>query len=410
MSGRKEKKVSDTRNFPINDNENTKSICLVNMDKTTQRGEFIDEINIRMKNDQTFIQQKDLLKYQTKKMNLFIDLSDVNKKFFTNNLKSALSSVKSKDIKKSKDVLAMALKKCTKKITQIISSKPYITSTSNFFKNDTYTTTTDNTEKSISIKLKKNKKSSEKTLFRHTRCGTFGSSYSKSSRSFYSRNHAVDFRKVISREKVEKIKSYKPNNIPYVIPNYSLVEERNAAMVTYKSEKKLIKHNDNFEGVDYSISYNPDKILDKCNNHINPKCVDFKLMTSRPLKKNSPLPAFMQNIHTRGSVSEITDKTLKLNGFSNANFTAAPSGFFPKKSYNKIININLINSRDFNEKISDEYIEKKKINLKKEIKGRNDDRVINKLIKEGELNRFDNITCRSINKRKKLDYSKEISV
>ena len=411
LSGRKEqKKINDRRNFRICDNENLKSTCLVNMNKTTERGEFINDTNIKIKNDQTFIHQKDLLTEQTKKMNLFIDLSDVNKKYFINNFKDALSSVKSNNLKKCKNVLSNALKKCTQKVTKIITSKPYLTST-NFYRKNTFSTTSDNldnidkSDKSFSINLKKNKKNSEKTSIRHTRCGTFGSSYSKSSRSFYCRNHAVDFKKVISREKVEKAKGNKTNNIPYMIPNYSLVEERNAVMVVYKKKKKLIKHKENFEGVDYKISYNPDKILNKCNNHIDSKCVNFKLMSSRPLKKNSPLPSFMQNVHTRGSVAEITDKTLKLNKFSDADYQAATSDFFPKKSYNKIININLINSRDFNEKMSDEFIEKKKINLKKEIKirGKNNDRVINKLLKEGDLNRFDNITCRSFNKRKKLD-------
>ena len=403
LSGRKDKIIIDDRNFRIIDNENTKSTCLVNMDKTTQRGEFIDEKNIRIKNDQTFIKQKDLLTEQTKKMNLFIDLSDVNKKYFTNSLKNALSSVKTNNIQKSKNALAHALKKCSQKITQIISSKPYITSIQNFYKNDINSQRSNNTEKTISVSLKKNKKRSEKTSFRHTRCGTFGSSYSKSSHSFYSRNRAVDFKKVISREKVEKVKGYKPNNIPYIIPNYSLVEERNVVMAIYKNKKKLIKHNENFKGVDFTLTYNPDKNLNKFNNHLNSNVIDFRLMSSHPLKKNNPLPAFMQNVHTRSSVSEITDKTLKLNRFSDADYHAASSDFFPKKSYNKIININLISSRDFNEKMSDEYIEKKKVNLKKEIKEKNNDKIIDKLLKEGELNRFDNITCKSINKRKKYN-------
>ena len=36
-----------------------------------------------------------------------------------------------------------------------------------------------------------------------------------------------------------------------------------------------------------------------------------------------------------------------MNNFSDGDFSTTKSSFFPKKSYNKIVNMNLINSKEF---------------------------------------------------------------
>ena len=72
-------------------------------------------------------------------------------------------------------------------------------------------------------------------------------------------------------------------------------------------------------------------------------------------------------MHDRGSMNRITEKSLRTNNFKESNFTSAESSFIPKKSFNKIININMINSHDFKEKIKDDYIIEKKEKLKTEI-------------------------------------------
>ena len=70
--------------------------------------------------------------------------------------------------------------------------------------------------------------------------------------------------------------------------------------------------------------------------------LNFDMMTSRP-NKAGPLPSFMQKMYTRESAYCMTEKSLKENNFSNAKFMSATTSFFPKRSYNKIINLNLLN-------------------------------------------------------------------
>lgn len=43
----------------------------------------------------------------------------------------------------------------------------------------------------------------------------------------------------------------------------------------------------------------------------------------------------------------ITEKSLKMNNFSEGKFVQTQTCFWPKKSYNKIINLNLLNSKKF---------------------------------------------------------------
>lgn len=43
----------------------------------------------------------------------------------------------------------------------------------------------------------------------------------------------------------------------------------------------------------------------------------------------------------------LTDKALKMNNFSEGKFSSSSTSFWPKKSFNKIINLNLLNSTKF---------------------------------------------------------------
>ena len=73
----------------------------------------------------------------------------------------------------------------------------------------------------------------------------------------------------------------------------------------------------------------------------------FNKMGGRNLDKDA-LPCFMKNINTRISLNNISAKSLQLNNFSEAKFVNTENGFFPKKSFNKLINLNLLNSPNFN--------------------------------------------------------------
>ena len=214
------------------------------------------------------------------------------------------------------------------------------------------------------------------------------------------KNTAPDFSKLLSREQREKIKGYKTNIIPYIVPNYSFIKERNVVMVIYKKENNIKKYK-NKESIwlDSSLNYNPDSFIDKCNNHLTPKVPRFKNMISRPNKKGSPLPFFMQQIHDRRSIDIITDKSLQLNQYKDGKYIPASNSFFPKKSFNNIINVGFSNSKSFKENNNDEDIQSKK----KQIMNKLSLNHINyeELVKEGALRKFDNFSYKTILKEKK---------
>ena len=210
---------------------------------------------------------------------------------------------------------------------------------------------------------------------------------------------APDFNKIISREQVEKALGAKYNMIPFITPNYSLVTERSLSMVDYdKNKYNSIKTDSNSQPLDYSYTYKPDEIIDKYNNHLSPKVPNFNYMTSRPNKKDCPLPPYMQNGHDRLSCSSLNDKSLLLNNYSNRGYAPARTTFFPKKSFNNIINYSVINGKKFIENKKDEDFQKKYDLLKMQINY--EPEICQQLIKEGTINRFDKITLKAnYNKR-----------
>ena len=174
-------------------------------------------------------------------------------------------------------------------------------------------------------------------------------------------------------------------------------------MAIYKKKRKE-KTNTRakyMEGIDYKIKYDPDKIIDKCNNHVNIPGPNFNYMLSRDFSEKSTLPSYMKTIHDRGSIYRITEKALRLNRYKEGKLTPASSSFMPKRSYNKIININIIKSHDFKEKLKDEYINEKKEKLKSEIERKNNEEQIEFLKDLGVLSQFENFTYKSIPTEKK---------
>ena len=209
--------------------------------------------------------------------------------------------------------------------------------------------------------------------------------------------YAPNFAKLQSREK--KVKTYRIENIPFIFPKYSFVQERSLTMTVYKKEKPTKKYKNNpFKGIISGLDYDPDKVIEKFNNHKSPKVPLFKNMTSRPNKKGSPLPSFLQNVHDRSSPYLTTDKSLKLNNYAEGKYIPASNFFFPKKSYNKIINMKLANSKMFKQKSLDEDIQNKKnqVTQKLKLEGAN----YEELKSEGALNKFDNFCYKTILRRK----------
>ena len=153
------------------------------------------------------------------------------------------------------------------------------------------------------------------------------------------------------------------------------------------------------KGIDNTIFYNPDKIINKVNNHKEVSVPNFKIMVSRPDDK-SPLPSYMINKFDRASLETITQKGLKMNGYTNVGFKTYSSSFYPKKSFNRIINYNLLNSDKFVNSNLDGLLEKL-----------NKNRKFKKLFQlcpletshnfENNSPKFDAITFRTINNERK---------
>ena len=233
--------------------------------------------------------------------------------------------------------------------------------------------------------------------------------HSKTSKNFFRNKKnkkleikAPDFKTIISREYLTKLKEKNQNFVPFFLPNYNQVRERTIMMVDYKEKRKNAKTpNKYFKGIDPFYFYDYNKNFSKFNNHIEIHSPDFKKMVSRPIDDN-PLPSYMKNLYNRNAIYSVNEKSLKMNNYENGKFLQNYSDFFPKKSFNKFINLNLLNS-DFiiNKQISEGIKNEndKKYNNDYLIKSMRFYRKnYDDLIKESELNKFDNITLKTIKK------------
>ena len=397
ISGRKEKisKV-DNRDFLINNLDNYDkyiinsgdSKCFVNMNKTTQRGSFIDFKDLRLKTEKPFIK---LTKSKKRKYDLVSELNNGGfAKTFINGFHryNILNEKKYRKQNNKKHLINL-------KINPKLSNLTALNNSGQIFDEILKDDKDKNTITEISFyKLKKRKNAKS---FINSENAIMGSDDQANNNI---KNNAPDFSKLLSREQREKIKGYKTNIIPYIVPNYSFVKERNVVMAIYKKKNNIKKYkNKEFIRLDSSLNYNPDSFIDKCNNHLTPKVPRFKNMISRPNKKGSPLPFYMQQIHDRRSIDIITDKSLQLNQYKDGKYIPASNSFFPKKSFNNIINVGFSNSKSFKENNNDEDIQSKK----KQILNNLSLNHINyeELVKEGALRKFDNFSYKTILKEKK---------
>lgn len=232
---------------------------------------------------------------------------------------------------------------------------------------------------------------------------------------------AIDFKKMISREYFERIEDKGKGVIPFSLPNYSLVRERPLTMAIYDRKKLNIKKKKKKEilAIEPSMFYDQNAVLCKINNHYEVKPFYFKNMISRPdsdydqygkLKpkcdrNNDPynkLPYFMKQVHNKMSSNAITEKSLKMSNYSEGKFFNSQTSFWPKKSFNKIVNLNILNSEKFllrglNNK--DNTINKDYIVKSLKFYNRNYD----DLLKENLITRFDNVTYKAIPKYNKIN-------
>ena len=413
--GRKQKKREiDNRDFLINNLENYDKYvinngdikCFVNMNKSTQRGAFVDNKDLRIKTDRPFSKTSK----SKQKKNLAYELTDGAARTYKNGFYRQYNLTENNKTDKNSP------KELKNNIINNI-PKEYISSNSsartrnefklNFINPDLKYETNknsgigeDNYQSSYSESKSYNlfqKKRNMRTFYIDSDLATMGSSEQIKCKI---KNPAPDFSKLISREQREKVKAFRKDNVPFIVPNYSYVMERPIVTAIYKKKKKASKNKKiEFLGIDSSLKYNPNSIIEKYNNHFSTKVPKFKYMTSRPNKKGSPLPFYMQQVHDRSATYLVTDKSLKLNHFSEGKYIPASSTFFPKKSFNNIINVGFANSKSFKEIDTDEDIHTKKLQIKQHLKLNHID--YEELANEGALNKFDNFSYKTILKKKK---------
>lgn len=421
--------IEENKNYKFYVLETEKSKCLVNMNKMTQRGEFTDIKDLRIRTDKPFVKPKkkknkiekhikeevkrkinDILKDKLKTSSNTRNLSLSNSKRLIsryNNTSTMFSEPRNlleKEIQNSSQNKTSdkdKKDKTKKKMSRIILRQIGLFEDNNKLK-------TENDKPNEQTESKKLKSLSNKGLNNNY---SLKDNQTKSNSKIQNKEEAhkddkkfkaPDFDKIISRKQVEKARGHKFFIIPFKTLNYSLISERPLTMINY--DKSKIKNENklkDFIGLDYSYVYKPDDIINKYNNHIPPKVPNFSIMSSRSCQKGNPLPSYMQKVHDRFYLNNMNDKSLSLNNYSNRGYFSATSSFFPKKSYNNIINYTVINSEKKNDNKKDDDIEKKIELLKLQVNY--SPQVYDQLVKDGTLNKFDKVSLKSNNNTKSAD-------
>ena len=206
-----------------------------------------------------------------------------------------------------------------------------------------------------------------------------------------------EFDKIIPREYYDNLADNGLTLIPFSINNYTQVRERPLSVVVYKRKPIFKKKINNFKGMEI------DQYKNICN-FINHKCYVpiFNKMKTRPMDDGTPLPVFMKGVVSRDGCNTTTDTSLKMNYFADGKIRGNYNTFLPKKSYNKIVNLNLMNSNA----LIDYLLVNKKDSFQnneimKSLKFYNKN--FNDLLKETSSGKFDNITYKTIKNKYEID-------
>ena len=157
-------------------------------------------------------------------------------------------------------------------------------------------------------------------------------------------NHSLSFAKNISREKYYFLTRDRNEIRPFFIPNYKFVEQRSISKVVYNQKSNKMPQLKRKIGIESNLFFDPYKSIEKINNHTTATSPNLKIMEGREEEnKNTQikLPGHMNNIHNRNSLEIITKKTLQMNNYINREIKNEYSSF-NKKSFNSIINHNLL--------------------------------------------------------------------
>ena len=419
VSGRKYKKIEmDEKDFLISHDSafiNDESKCLVNMDKTTQRGNFLNS-NIRQRAEKPFVKTLQIKTPKNIKMNSSINddkknNKDKNTKNFLIKSVSQPKNISNKiiltnesvnDKRKNKNYLLLnniktnsSKDKNNKKVNKLshlnieteYSSKNIVKVNNKLLKSSF----TINKSKQNKMNLNKNKKSFLKKE------GSSKSIQDNNENSPKRRNNAINFEKTISREKLSKIHSKEKFLDILNVPDYTAVHERPIMLTFYNTPKHSNKLK-RFKGLETNYYYDANKAYYIRRDHSSERAPDFNLIIPRPYDKKNPLPSFMQKIYDREAIYCLNDKTLEFNEYSKQRLGNTDSSFFPKTSFNNLVNIKMMASNNFEEDYGIDEIRKKKEEMKTKMKFEH--KSLEKMVKEGGLKKFDNITLKTIYKTK----------
>ena len=217
----------------------------------------------------------------------------------------------------------------------------------------------------------------------------------------------IDFSKTISRDQLNFIHRNKEGVRPFFLPNYELVEPRCVSMVFYSKKKRQKSSYKRLKGIDPNLLFDPNKVINKYNNHLETNAPDFNIMVGRCISE-SPLPGYMINKFDRNSLDSMTEKALRMNCYSNSNSLTNFSTFYPKKSFNRLVNNNYLQDEKFPDNcinyLTKECFEDKK--LRKSIEYYNKD--VNYYLEQNKIKRnFDGVTFTTYKDNIKKNKDKE---
>ena len=190
---------------------------------------------------------------------------------------------------------------------------------------------------------------------------------------------AINFKKMLSREYLNKIKSSKEPIHPMVTPNYSSVEPKTIMKVLYSktskkdNNNKMIAYNNDF-------TYDINEIYNKYNNHHYPKKFNLSKMCGRFEDEKNTLPVFMLRSFDRNSIDNLNESSLKMNNYANSTFQDFKSSFKVKQTFNARIKLNELKNENqvmqYNKKFNLKKMLNKKIRYLDEKKEKSDISII----------------------------------
>ena len=219
-------------------------------------------------------------------------------------------------------------------------------------------------------------------------------------------NHSLSFAKNLSRDQYYFLNRDRRGVRPFFNPNYNLIEPKSLSMVTYNNKINGKSISKRMKGMDSNLFYDPDKVINKINNHKITNAPNLRTIVGREnehSKERVKLPGHMIKIYNRNSLEVLTEKGLKMNNFKQSGLGNDYTSFCNKKSFNMIINHNLLkNNRGMKDsklrEIAKKLNTKERINKLMEFYSKNLD---NQNIGD-TFTKFDGITFKTIGNSGKL--------